>query len=469
MARDEVVAVELVRSADRARNRGGVAAAAAFLERAMELTPDPALRSTRSLEAAEAKFEAAAPEAAYQLAMVEELGPLDDLRCARPARLHAQIVFARSRGSAATPLFLDAAKRIEPHDAVLARETYLEALAAAIFAGRLDGGHTVREAAEAAQVAPRGHSPPRPMDLLLDGVSTHFTGGYAASVKLLQKALRAFWTDTWGGEDDIARWLWPACPVAPEPVAPELWDDQAWHEPTSRAVQLARNAGALGVLPVALAHRAGVHLQAGEFATAAALIDEADAIARATGSAPMNYTSLMLVAWRDDERRAMKSIDAGIRTATAKGEGRALGLTGYVTAVLYNGLGRYDIALDHAQRACQHEDLGFFGWYLVEVVEAGVRSDNRDAALTPGQRAAYVLRDGFGYPYERISELLHVSVVNARQHVTRAHTRLTASRRRQPVDSAAHRRLVQEFLAAARSGDLAHLEKVLVTGASHQR
>ncbi|WP_171107973.1 helix-turn-helix transcriptional regulator [Streptomyces sp. Z423-1] len=378
---DEAVAVELVRSADRARGRGGVAAAAAFLERAMELTPDPALRGTRALAAAQAKFEAAAPEAAYRLAKVAELGPLDELERARLARLHAHVVFARGCSGAATPLFIEAAKQLEPHDAALAREACLEALAAAIFAGRLADGLTVRDAAEAARNAPRGPGLPGQTDLLLDGVSARFTEGYAASVEPLQRAVRVFHNDDWGDQNDVTRRLWLACPVAPELVAPELWDDEAWHELAGRAVRLARNAGALAVLPMALAHRAAVHVLAGEFATASALIDEADAITRATGNAPQGCISLMVVAWRDDEHQAMKSIDAGIRNATAKGDGRTLGMAHYFTALLHNGLGRYDVALGHAQQACAYEDLGCFGWYLAESVEAGVRSGDHDAAV----------------------------------------------------------------------------------------
>lgn len=81
--------------------------------------------------------------------------------------------------------------------------------------------------------------------------------------------------------------------------------------------------------------------------------------------------------------------------------------------------------------------------------------------LTPSQRAAYVLREGFGYPYGRISEVLRLSIANARQQVTRAQQRLATGHCRRPVDSVAHRRLVQAFLAAARSGDLAGLEQVL--------
>jgi DNA-binding CsgD family transcriptional regulator len=374
---DEAVAADLVRSAERAQSRGGVAAAAAFLQRATELTSDPAVRVTRALAAARAKFEAGAPDSAYQLATVADLGPTDDLHHAQLNLLHAQIVFARSRGREATPLFLEAARRLESLDADLACEAYLEALAAAMFAGRLG----IREAAEAARAAPRGQQPLRQMDLLLNAVSTRFKAGYVASVEPLQTALRAFQREVEGSQaqEGLAHWLWLTCPVA---LAPEVWDDGTWHELASRAVRLARDAGALTVLPVALTYCAGVHLQSGEFAAASAMIDEADAITAATGNAPLRYASLMLVAWRGEASRARKVIDAGVRTAMARGEGRAIGLAGYATALLYNGLGQYEAALDGAQRACEHEDLGFFGWYLVELVEAAVRSGNRDAAVT---------------------------------------------------------------------------------------
>jgi DNA-binding CsgD family transcriptional regulator len=190
----------------------------------------------------------------------------------------------------------------------------------------------------------------------------------------LRLALDALWQDDGRSDEDIMGWLWLACPVAPEPIAPELWDDETWHGLTTRAVRLARDAGALAALPVALSYRAAVHVNAGEFDAAAELIEEADAITAATGNAPLRYTSLMLASWRGKEGPAMNLIEASIRDATARGEGRALGLAGYATAVLYNGLGRYDAALAGAQRACEHEDLGFFGWSLVELVEAGARS-----------------------------------------------------------------------------------------------
>lgn len=371
---DERVADELERSADRAQGRGGIAAAAAFLERASELTPDPARRAARALAAAQARFEAGAPDSAYELLAVAEIGPLDELQRTRLARLRAEIVFVRRRGSDAPPLLLDVAKRLEALDAGLARETYLEAFGAAVFAGRLGDRCGVREVAEAARAAPPSPQPRRPMDLLLDGVTTRFTEGYGAGVPALRRALRAIRRESLRSEDDL-RWLWLAWLLAGD-----LWDDEAWHELATRAVRLAREAGALTVLPLDLEYRAGVHVHAGEFAAASALVEEAEAITAATGNAPLRYASLFLAAWRGEEDRALKLIEARARDATARGEGRALGLVECVTAVLYNGLGRYEAALAGARRACDHDDLCFFVWSLVELVEAGVRSGAHDAA-----------------------------------------------------------------------------------------
>jgi DNA-binding CsgD family transcriptional regulator/tetratricopeptide (TPR) repeat protein len=164
-------------------------------------------------------------------------------------------------------------------------------------------------------------------------------------------------------------------------VAPDLWDDELWHELAARALTRARDAGSLSVLPIALTYRAGVHVHAGEFDAASGLIAEADAITEATGSAPLWYTSLVLAAWRGHEDRALELIQLGSGDATARGEGRAIALAHYVTAVLYDGLGRYEDAFAAAGRACAYEDLGLFGWALVELVEAGARSDHRDVAL----------------------------------------------------------------------------------------
>jgi tetratricopeptide (TPR) repeat protein len=371
---DDAVAEELERAADRVQGRGGIAAAAAFLARATELTPDPALRGARALAAAQAKLDVAAPEAALELLATAEIGPLDDLQRARLQRLRGEVAFARQRGSDAPPLLLDAAKRLEPMDAELARETYLEALGAAIFAGRASGGRGVVEVAQAARAAPLGPQPPRPIDLLLDGLATRFTETYAIAVPPLRRALQAFCEGDHRGDGDM-RGLWLACRVAPD-----LWDDEAWHELATRAVTLARDSGALSVLPIALTYRAGVHVHAGEFAAAAALVEEADAITEATANAPLWYTSSVLAAWRGREDRALELIELGVEDATTRGEGRAITLAHYATAVLYDGLGRYEDALTAAQRACAHEDLGLFGWALIELVEAAARSDNREVA-----------------------------------------------------------------------------------------
>jgi DNA-binding CsgD family transcriptional regulator len=386
---DEAVASELEQSAARAQARGGVAAAAAFLQRSAQLTPDPARRPARALAAARAKFVAGASDEAYELLAMAELGRVDELQRAELARLRASMAFAERRGREAPRLLLDAAKKLEPLDGKLARETYLAALGAAIFAGRLGGGLSAREAAEAARptaeavrTAAQSRQPPRPMDLLLDGVATRLTEGYAAGVPLLRRALDVVRRGGGRSEADMMGWLWLVCPVAIGPIAPELWDDASWHELAARAVVVAREAGALAVLPVALTYRAGVHVHAGEFGAATRLIEEADAITAATGIESLRYASLMLAAWRGDETRALSLIEAGVRGATASGEGRALGLGGYATAVLYNGLGGYEAALAGARRACEHEDLAFFGWSLAELIEAAARSGASDEAAT---------------------------------------------------------------------------------------
>jgi DNA-binding CsgD family transcriptional regulator len=368
---NEDLAIELEESAARAHSRGGLAAAAAFLERAALATPDAARRTVRLLSAAEARFEAGMPDSAHELIVRAAGGPLDELQRARMDRLRAHIVFARERGSDAPRLLLDAAKRLDPLDTGLARDTYLEAIGAAIFAGRL-GALGERDAANAALAAPPAPQPPRLTDLLLEGVTTRFTRGYASSIDLLRQALSAFRRQAVSSEG-LPTWLWTACPVAPEPLASDLWDDETWHELAESAVRIARDAGALAVLPIALSYRAGAHVHAGEFAAASALLEEADAITMATGNAPLRYGVLALAAWRGDEGPAVSVIAQCRRDATKRGDGRALGLIGYATAVLNNGLGRYEVALAGAQEACAHEDLGFYGWSLVELIEAASR------------------------------------------------------------------------------------------------
>ncbi len=377
---DEQVAEELERSADLVRGRGGIAAAAAFLQRAAELTPDSGRRAARALAAARAMFRAGAPESAYDLLASAELGPTDDLQGARIERLRAQVSFAHGRAREAGPLLLKAANRLEALGDPTARDTYLEAVGAAMFVGRLGVHGNLQEAAAAARDARPASPPPAAMDLLLDGLATRFTEGYGAALPALREALRALRKEADDDKSGIMRWLWLACPVAPEPLAPDLWDDEAWYELAAHAVDLAREVGALGLLPVALAYRAGAQVHAGEFAQASELLAEADRIAGAAGSVRLRYTGLLLAAWRGDEAVATRLIETSVQVATARGDGRALGLAAYATAVLHNGLGHYQEALNGARRACEVDDMGFFGWALAELVEAAVRSDDTQAA-----------------------------------------------------------------------------------------
>jgi DNA-binding CsgD family transcriptional regulator len=246
-------------------------------------------------------------------------------------------------------------------------------MAAAMFAGRLDTEPGVREAARAAEAAPAAPQPPRAIDLLVDGLATRFTEGYAAGVPPLRRALEAF-RGVEGLTARDVRWLWLACRLAQD-----LWDDELWYELATRALRAAREAGALRVLPTAATYRACLHVHAGAFGPASSLIEEADAIVDATGLAPLRLASVMLAAWRGDEAGALGLLETGMPLARARGEGMALGVAGWAVALLYNSRGRYAEALVAAHGACEYEDVGPFGWSLVELIEAGVRSGATDA------------------------------------------------------------------------------------------
>ena len=372
LAPDEDVADELERSAGRAQARGGLTAAAAFLERAAALTPDAGHRARRALYAARAKQLAGAPHEALTLLATATAGPLGDFDRAMLQRLHGQIALDLRRGGDAVPLLLDAASQLEPLDPALARETYLEALRAASVAGRLGGG--ARAAAEAACRAPSPDGVPRAVDLLLEGLAMRFTAGYAASAPVLKRALSAV-RDQGGRPGQDVRWPWSA-----RRVAPDLFDDDAWHALGTRNVQIARDAGALAVFPLALNYLAVMRIFDGNLEAAAALLGEADAIADATGTAPILFGRLQLAGFRGDEAQASVLIEASEAAAIVRGEGVLLTFGEHTRAVLHNGLGHYQAALDAAQSASAQDELMLSVWSLPELVEAAARCGRTELA-----------------------------------------------------------------------------------------
>jgi len=392
---DDAVAAELEASAGRAQKRGGIAATATFLERATALTSDPARRVARAIAAAQAKRDAADPAAAHELLAVAELGPLSHLQNAQVARLRAQMEFARSRGGelGSPPLaepasqLLEAAMRLENLDDDLAREAYLEALTAAMYAGRLGEPGALPNVAEAARAAV-GRVPnlQRPIDLLLSGLANLITSGTSEAAVPLRAALEQI-CHAPPSDGQPLRLASLGLAVVQEIAAGELWDDAIWHQLASNMVRRARDSGALAVLPSALVFLAGTHIFAGEFATAATLLEEATSIAAATDHlAPMRYHSLSLATLRGIPADVLPNLEAAAARGTARGEGRALGMNGWATAVLNNGLGRYEEAFAAAREACEYDDLGLHGWRLSELIEAAVRCGELETAAVAARR-----------------------------------------------------------------------------------
>jgi DNA-binding CsgD family transcriptional regulator len=372
---DEDVAAELERAAGRAQARGGLAAAAAFLERATALTPESPRRAHRALAAAQTKYEAGALDDAVALLATADLGELDALQRARVNLLRGQIAFAARRGSDAPPLLLSAARELESLDPELARATYLDALTAALFAGRLASGGSAVEVSKAALGGPRPPQRPRALDLLLDGLALLTIDGPSIAVPVLKRAVSAFREQT-SPTEEVIRWFWLA-----GRVAAFVWDYEGWDALTERQIQVARDVGALAMLPLALITRAEVHMFAGELAAAASLYAESDALSEATGRA-ISGGALPLDAFGCGEDEATRRIEAGISELTARGEGVGLTNAQWASAVLYNGLGRYEDALAAAEQAAEDpHELWFSTWVSVELIEAASRTGNAERAL----------------------------------------------------------------------------------------
>jgi DNA-binding CsgD family transcriptional regulator len=372
---DEDVAVELERSAGRAQARGGFAAATAFLQRASALTGDPARRTDRALAAAQASLQAGEFGTALGLLSTAEAGQLDDLGRARLDLLRAEAAYAQQRGSDAPPLLLRAARTLEPLDVRLARDTYLDAWSAALFAGQLATAGTLREVSQAARAAPPPGAPARASDLLLDGLTLLFTDGRATAVPLLSRAATAF-TGNDISIEEVLRWGWLATAAAA--VA---WDFESCMATATRQVEVARRAGALAVLAVGVNVLGQVVALAGDFAQATALMAEADAVREATGTHVAHYGALVLAALRGREREAFPLIDATVATATAEGQGTAVQYARWARSVVLNATGRYDEARLWSARASDDTpELFVSAWALTEHVEAAVRSGSKRVA-----------------------------------------------------------------------------------------
>ena len=378
---DEEVAAELERSAGRAQARAGVAAAAAFLQRAVALTVDPARRAERALAAAQASFQAGAFEAARGLLATAEAGPLDEFQHARVDLLRGHIALALGSSNAAS-LLRGAARRLEPFDLDLARETYLIAWDAAVSAGDLEGGRLVGEISRAARSLPQPPGPPRPRDLLLDGLALLTIEGRAAATPALQQAAKSLLKIS--GEDAL-RWGWVATAASDA-----VWDNEGMLAIAARVLQFVRDAGALAQLPVHLAVAALARAWIGDFAGAAALVAEIDSVVAATGSRFAPGAALQLLALQGREAK-LAALIASVMEHDAPGA-RAL-YAHWAAAVLHNGLARYAEAMASARQATSSTcEVFVTGWALPELVEAAARAGDAELARGALERLAETTR-----------------------------------------------------------------------------
>jgi DNA-binding CsgD family transcriptional regulator len=288
--------------------------------------------------------------------------------------MRAQIAFALRRGGDAPPLMLQAARRLQSLDAELAQQTYLEAMVAAIYAGRLARGQDASEVARAARSATAGPSGPESAphsQLLIHGLAVRLADGYVAAAPALKEALRRYRT-----QPRELDWL----SVSYNMVAMDLWDDEAWFELADRQARLARANGTLSWLPFALDYLAEFHVQAGELSKAAALLMERERVDQGTREATLPYVPLLLAAWRGDAPGAAELAEEMTRDAADRGEGAALTYTDYAQAVLHNGHGDYRPAAEVAHAASAVNEIIISPWALYELVEAAARSDQQDSA-----------------------------------------------------------------------------------------
>ena len=422
---DEGVVQALERAAEHALGRGALVTAAAFLQRATELTADPSIRATRALMATAWKVFAADYETGLELLATAELCPLDELQRAWLLWLRASVLSGLRQPHDCPQMLLEASALFAPLDANRARESALNALGTQMYVGRLGGEHRMHEFAHRARAVPTAPEPPRPIDLVLDAFTIRYTDGYEAALAPLREAIDVCCEERDPGEEFL-QWQW----FAP-PMAPELWDDEGWDRLTAQILGLNRNAGAVSTLPGALEFRAEFLLHAGDFAAASALYTEIDAIRQMTGQAPHPHASLEFAAWQGNEALALDVIDAGMQLMSDGENGRTIGLGEYAKAVLFNSMGRYEEALNAAQRACTHDDLGLYGRYLLERIEAGLRSgalDDAVAALDELELRANAAGTDWALGSLAQSRALLCDAASAELHYREAIERLSATR-----------------------------------------
>jgi DNA-binding CsgD family transcriptional regulator len=371
-APDEDVAAELEYTAARARSRGGLAAAAAFLERAALLTPDASARAGRALAAAQVLVEAGAFDSARALLATAEARPLDEFQHARAELLHGQIALFKAPGAEAAALLLRAAKSLEPFDAGLARDTYLDAWRAAGYRGRLtSAGSSQLEASLAALSVPRPEGPPRASDLLLDSLATLVTEGRVTAGPLLREATRMLRDDQFPPE---ARLRWGSLAALP---AYALWDEESAHKICVQQVRTLRDAGALALLPNELQSLTLLAVRCGDFAGADAALAEASAVAEATGTPVAPFWAMMLAVYRGREQEATALIESVRKEATDLGQEAGLQFAAWMYATLCNSLGRYQDAAAAQQASNDHPEQQFVSaWATAELLEAASRTGN---------------------------------------------------------------------------------------------
>jgi DNA-binding CsgD family transcriptional regulator/tetratricopeptide (TPR) repeat protein len=378
---DEDVALELERSAGRAHARGGIAAAAAFLQRAVALTKDPARRGARALAAAQTSLQAGGFDAVVELLTTAEAGPLDDVQRASVDLIRGHVALASGRVTeASTLLLLHAAQQVEPFDLRLARETYLVAWSSAVNGGFVGRG-ILSKICRAVRALPSPADPPSPLELLLDGLALLTTDGRAAATPVLGRAAKAL-----AGipVDDVLRWGWMAATASAA-----IWDDDGEREISARQVQLVRDAGALAELPLHLTILGLARAWSGDFADAASLIGEAENVAMATGSAFSPFTSLRLLALQGREDEAATLIASAIGLADVGGPGILAVQAHWAAAVLNNGLARYKEAASAARQATSNTfEPWISAWALAELVEAVARNGDPESARHALERLA---------------------------------------------------------------------------------